>query len=61
MPKQNKSAVGYHLTQGRDRCSACTHYDGHGGCNRVVGRVAPNGWCKLFHRLKRTNPFRHYT
>ena len=46
--KQTKQETDYHTTTGPDHCAVCTHFQPPFGCEKVTGKVAKNGWCKLF-------------
>lgn len=35
-----------------EHCSLCTHYLNPTTCALVVGRIRPEGWCKLFAKRK---------
>lgn len=37
----------------KERCGLCVHYRPDGTCNRVVGYVSVNGWCRYFIRKVR--------
>lgn len=49
-PMLSKESVRYTGAGGREHCSLCRHYapGGGGRCARVLGQIAPRGWCKLF-------------
>lgn len=31
-----------------ERCGWCDHWLGKGGCEKVIGEISEDGWCKLF-------------
>ena len=51
--KQPKSAVDYGPGKPRgDHCAICRHFEPPHGCERVLGRISPQGWCRLFRRKR---------
>lgn len=50
IPTHTKERVGYSDSLGTTgaRCCICESYLGEGDCERVKGKVSPDGWCKLF-------------
>jgi len=48
MTRESKEQVDYTDDHGTspEQCSNCKHYLNPTTCERVVGRINPNGWCK---------------
>jgi len=36
--------------RGSERCDGCKMYVHPNGCTAVVGKIAPDGWCKYWER-----------
>ena len=50
MPKQSKDAVDYSAASDNPKttCGRCVHFEAPDGCEKVEGKIAVGGWCKLF-------------
>jgi len=50
--KESKDAARYtpHAMIVDQRCGLCAHFIAGGECQKVEGRISPQGWCRFFKR-----------
>lgn len=51
MTKRTKESVDYGPGMKSAHCGICEHYRG-GFCTRIIGKIDPRMWCKLFEKQK---------
>lgn len=45
-----KDAADYGPGMAKAHCGICRHFQAPDGCERVVGRINPKAWCRLFSK-----------
>lgn len=49
--KQSKKVANYQESpKNGEKCSECTYFEKPDSCKVVEGTIAPEGWCKLYHK-----------
>ena len=46
----DKEVVDYGRGMKSAHCAICTHFRPPQSCEKVVGKISPQGWCKLFRK-----------
>jgi hypothetical protein len=41
-------ALYQNVPNGRERCGRCIHFRPPNGCEIVIGRISPRGWCRYY-------------
>lgn len=54
MTKITKDAADYGGGMKNAHCAICRHFEAPDRCERVMGRVSPRAWCRLFAKQEKS-------